>query len=437
MGKNTRKNPTVEEVAFGWPALRRDPEMAGTLRMESTGRDPLHELARKGAKQMIAQALEEEVREYLDRHADVRDDAGHRLVVRNGHKPAREILTGVGPVEVSQPRVDDRRVDQEGRRERFESKLLPPYLRRAKSVDELVPWLYLKGISTGDMSESLAALLGPEAGGLSAANVVRLKGIWTQEHQAWSQRSLAGKRYVYFWVDGIHFNIRLEEDRQCILVILGATVDGTKELIAVHDGFRESEQSWKEVLLDLKSRGLAEAPDLAIGDGALGFWKALPQVFGDTRTQRCWVHKTANVLNYLPRGLQSKAKAALHEIWMAETKAKAERAFDLFLEIYKAKYPKAADCLAKDRETLLTFYDFPAEHWSHVRTTNPIESTFAGVRLRTGKTKGSGSRVACLAMVFKLVQSAQNSWRALNGSALLSDVIQGVCFIDGVKAIAA
>ena len=289
MRKNTPRNRSIEEIAFGLPALpRMDPlgdaagGIVGTIQMESTSRDPLHELARKGARDMIAQALEEEVREYLDRYANVRDDAGHRMVVRNGHKPERHIITGVGPLKVSQPRVDDRRIDQEGRRERFESKLLPPYLRRAKSIDELVPWLYLKGISTGDMSESLAALLGPAAGGLSATNVVRLKALWTQEHEAWSQRSLAGKRYVYFWVDGIHFNIRLEEDRQCILVIIGATAEGTKELIAVHDGMRESEQSWKEVLLDLKDRGLEQGPELAAGDGALGFWKALPQVFSQT-----------------------------------------------------------------------------------------------------------------------------------------------------------
>jgi putative transposase len=409
----------------------------GTLKIGCASRDALHELIRKGAQEMIAQALQEEVGEYLERHAQERDDAGHRLVVRNGYKEPRQIVTGVGAVAVRQPRVDDRRTDEQGRRERFESKLLPPYLRRAKSVDELVPWLYLKGISTGDMSEALQSLLGPGAGGLSATNVVRLKELWTQEHESWSKRSLTGKHYVYFWADGIHFNIRLEEDRQCILVIIGATADGEKELVAVHDGVRESEQSWKEVLLDLKSRGLAEAPQLAIGDGALGFWKALPQVFGRTRAQRCWVHKTANVLNYLPRGLQSKAKGMLHEIWMAPTKAAANKAFDLFLETYRAKYPKAAECLAKDRDALLAFYDFPAEHWSHIRTTNPIESTFAGVRLRTGKTKGSGTRAACLAMVFKLAQSAENSWRALNGSALLPEVIQGVRFIDGVRALAA
>jgi transposase-like protein len=415
-------------------------DIAGTLKVESATRDPLHELARQGARDMIAQALEAEVQGYLASYADCRDAAGHRLVVRNGYKQERQILTGIGPLPVTQPRVDDRRVDENGRRQQFSSLILPPYLRRAKSVEELVPWLYLKGISTGDMSEALAALLGPSAEGLSASNVVRLKEVWIQEHAAWSKRALAGKHYVYFWVDGIHFNVRLEEAqnaKQCILVIIGATADGKKELLAVQDGYRESEQSWKEVLLDLKNRGLEEGPALAVGDGALGFWKALPQVYGATRAQRCWMHKTGNVLNYLPKSQQEKAKAALHEIWMAATKAEALRALTLFVETYQAKYPKAVECLLKDREELLAFYDFPAEHWSHLRTTNPIESTFAGVRLRTDKTKGAGSRLAGLMMVFKLVENAQKSWRTLNGSALLPEIIRGVRFVDGVRAAAA
>lgn len=415
-------------------------DITGTLKVESHTRDPLHELARKGAREMIAQALEAEVSEYLERYADCRDSEGHRLVVRNGYKNQRQIWTGIGPVPVTQPRVDDRRVDQHGQRQRFASLILPPYLRRAKSVEELIPWLYLKGISTGDMSEALAALLGSDAAGLSPTNVVRLKEVWAKEHQAWSKRSLAGKHYVYFWVDAIYFNVRLEDaprDRQCILVIIGATADGEKELVAVQDGYRESEQSWKEVLLDLKDRGLTAAPALATGDGALGFWKALPQVYGATRAQRCWMHKTGNVLNCLPRSQQAKAKAALHEIWMAATQGEALRAFELFVQTYQAKYPKAAACLEKDREQLLAFYDFPAEHWSHLRTTNPIESAFAGVRLRTDKTKGSGSRSACLMMVFKLVENAQKDWRALNGSALLPEIIAGVRFVDGVRAAAA
>ena len=399
--------------------------------------DALTQVLRDGAQKLLAQAVETEVAAYVQRHADQRDERGHRLVVRNGHKDERQIQTGIGPVVVRQPRVDDRRVDAEGRRIRFTSSILPPYLRRTQSLEELIPWLYLKGISTGEFSEALAALLGPGAPGLSASTVVRLKEGWQKDYEAWSKRSLAGSRYVYFWVDGIHFNIRLEGERQCILVVIGATAEGKKELVAVQDGLRESEQSWRELLLDLKARGLAEGPKLAIGDGALGFWAALRKVFGETREQRCWVHKTANVLNDLPKGKQGKAKSMLHDIWMAETKADADRAFDLFIETYQAKYPKAAACLAKDREVLLAFYDFPAEHWVHIRTTNPIESTFATVRLRTVRTKGCGSRVACLTMVCRLVQSAEASWRILTGCKLLEDVIKGIQFIDGLRKDAA
>jgi putative transposase len=399
--------------------------------------DALTQVLRDGAQKLLAQAVEAEVAAYVERHADQRDERGHRLVVRNGHKDERQIQTGIGPLTVRQPRVDDQRVDAEGRRIRFTSSILPPYLRRTQSLEELIPWLYLKGISTGEFSEALAALLGPGAPGLSASTVVRLKEGWQKDYEAWSRRSLAGSRYVYFWVDGIHFNIRLEGERQCILVVIGATPEGRKELVAVQDGLRESEQSWRELLLDLKARGLAEGPKLAVGDGALGFWAALRKVFGATREQRCWVHKTANVLNDLPKGKQGKAKGMLHDIWMAETKAEAEKAFDLFIETWQAKYPKAAACLAKDRDVLLAFYDFPAEHWVHIRTTNPIESTFATVRLRTVRTKGCGSRIACLTMVFRLVQSAEASWRILNGSKLLEDVIGGIQFIDGLRKDAA
>jgi transposase-like protein len=386
---------------------------------------------------MLAQAIEAEVADYIERHAHERDANGHRQVVRNGYKDEREIQTGIGPIAVRQPRVNDKRVDESGQRHHFTSAILPPYLRKTRSIEELIPWLYLKGISTGDFSEALAALLGPEAPGLSASTIVRLKQVWQDEYEGWSKRSLAGKRYVYLWVDGIHFNIRLEEDRQCILVVMGATPEGKKELLAVQDGLRESEISWRELLLDLKARGLAEAPKLVVGDGALGFWAALRKVFGETREQRCWVHKTANVLNELPKGRQGKGKKMLHDIWMAETKADAERAFDLFIQTYEAKYPRATTCLAKDRDVLLTFYDFPAEHWMHIRTTNPIESTFATVRLRTHRTKGCGSRIACLTMVFKLAQSAQQTWRALNGSLLLEDVIRGIQFVDGLRKNAA
>ena len=394
-------------------------------------KDVLTDVLRLGAQRLLAQAIQAEVDDYLAARQDVRDAAGRRQVVRNGSLPGRTITTGVGPVQVQQPRVRDRR--PAGQREKFSSALLPPYLRKTKSVEELIPWLYLKGVSTGDFAEALAALLGPDAPGLSATTVTRLKAGWQQEYDTWSKRSLAGERYVYVWADGVHFNIRLEEDRQCILVLLGATADGRKELIAIGDGYRESEQSWKALLLDCQARGLAVAPNLAIGDGALGFWKALRQVWSTTREQRCWVHKTANVLDKLPKGQQPKAKAMVHDIWQAGTRAEAEKAFDLFVATWQAKYPKATECLAKDRAELLAFYDFPAEHWTHLRTTNPIESTFATVRLRTVKTKGSGSRSACLTMVFKLMESAAKGWRLLNGSVLLKDVLIGVRFVDGVK----
>ena len=399
--------------------------------------DALTDVLRQGAQQLLAQAIEAEVAAYIAPHADQRDAQGHRLVVRNGHLLQRQIQTGIGPVSVRQPRVDDRRTDENGQRIRFTSNILPPYLRKTKSIEQLIPWLYLKGISTGDFSEALQALLGADAPGLSATTVVRLKEVWRNDYESWCKRSLADKQYVYLWADGIHFNIRLEEDRQCILVVMGATPEGKKELVAVADGYRESEQSWREVLLDLKARGLKDAPKVAVGDGALGFWAALRKVFGQTREQRCWVHKTANVLNKLPKGKQSKAKQMLHNIWMAETRAEAERAFDLFIETFEAKYPKAANCLAKDRDVLLTFYDFPAQHWVHLRTTNPIESTFATVRLRTRRTKGCGSRIACLTMVFELTRCAERHWRALNGSHLLDDVIRGIPFVDGLRKNAA
>src|SRR5215510_5415207 len=366
--------------------------------------DVLTDLLRQGAQQLLAQAIEADVTTCVDRAQDCRDAAGRRQVVRNGHLPERTITTGVGPVAVQQPRVHDRRPAEA--REKFSSAILPPYLRKTKSVEGLIPWLYLKGVSTGDFSEALAALLGPDAKGLSATTVTRLKGLWEQEYHDWSKRSLAGKQYVYVWADGVHFNIRLEGGRQCILVLMGATADGKKELIAIQDGHRESEQSWKELLLDVQARGLTIEPKLAIGDGALGFWKAVRQIWPATAEQRCWVHKTANVLDKLPKSVQPKAKEMLHEIYLAPSRAEADKAFDLFVRTYEAKYPKATECLAKDRKELLTFYDFPAEHWLHLRTTNAIESVFATVRLRTDKTKGTGTRDACLTMVFKLMESA-------------------------------
>lgn len=418
-----------------------DEQRQGNVPVGQIGpKDILTQILRQGAQRMLAVAIENEAEEYLAACADQRDQAGHRLVVGNGYLPQREIQTGLGPVVVRQPRVNDQRLDEKGQRKRFSSKILPPYLRRTRSIEELIPWLYLKGISSGDFSEALAALLGPQAPGLSATNIVRLKACWQEEWKDWSSRSLKGKVYVYIWVDGIYFNVRLEDkanQRQCLLVLMGATAEGKKELMAIADGYRESEQSWKELLLEVKARGLLVDPKLAIGDGALGFWAAVRKVFPSVAEQRCWVHKTANVLNKLPKGLQGKAKAMLHEIWMAQSKAVAENVFDLFIETFQAKYPKAAECLAKDREVLLAFYDFPAEHWAHIRTTNPIESTFATVRLRTDKTKGCGSRTACLTMVFKLAQSAESHWRRLNGSNLLEEVIRGVRFVDGIKEIAA
>ncbi len=396
-------------------------------------RDALTEVLRCGAAHLLATAVQAEAAAWIDAHAHVVDADGRRRVVRNGFCPSREIVTGIGPVKVRQPRVHDRRTPEQGR-EAFTSAILPPYLRKTRSMEDLIPWLYLKGVSTGDFSEALAALIGVDTPGFSATTVTRLKESWEQDYTAWNARGLTGKNYVYIWVDGIHFNIRLgEQDRQCILVILGATADGKKELIAVADGFRENEQCWKTLLLDLKSRGLTTDPKLAIGDGALGFWKALPQVYPTTRGQRCWVHKTANVLNKLPKTLHGEAKSLLNQIGMAPTRAGADKAFDLFIRTYSAKYPGAAECLAKDRTVLLAFYDFPAEHWLHLRTTNPIESVFATVRLRTEKTKGSGSRTACLTMVFKLAQSASKKWRGLNGSQLIPHVIAGVVFVDGIK----
>ena len=399
-----------------------------------TAQDALSEVLRVGAQRMLATAIEAEVGSYIDEHQHERDNDGRRLVVRNGRHRVREVHTGVGTIVVEQPRVNDKRVDVDGARFKFTSKILPPYLRRTKNLEEFIPWLYLKGISTNDFSECLQHLTGNGTASLSPTTVVRLKEIWSKEYQDWSHRSLAEKRYVYIWVDGVHFNVRLEEDRQCILVVMGATEDGQKELVAIADGHRESAQSWKEILLDLKARGLELAPSLAVGDGALGFWKALREVFPSTREQRCWVHKTANVLNKLPKHKQPLMKTDLQDIWMAETREDANKAFDLCVAKHSAKYPSAIDCLNKDRDEMLAFYDFPAEHWTHLRTTNPIESMFATVRLRHRRTKGSATRVACLAMVFKLAEAASKKWRRLTGHQLVRDVLDGVQFKDGIRA---
>ena len=389
--------------------------------------DLLTAMLRQGAKDLISRAVQAELTEFLAQYQDVVDDQGRRSVVRNGYQPAREIMTGIGPVDIKVPKTRDK----SGQGIHFRSDLLPPYIKRSKSLETVLPWLYLKGISTGDYSEALASLLGEDAKGISAGTISRLKQAWIQEHDVWRQRDLSGQRYVYIWADGIYFNIRGDEARQCILVIIGVTAQGNKEFLAIDDGYRESAQSWKEVLENLKSRGMNQ-PKLAIGDGALGFWKALQEVFGETRAQRCWVHKMNNILNKMPKGIQGKAKQHLQDIWMAEVKADAEAAFDLFLKTYQNKYPKACECLEKDREQMLAFYDFPAEHWVHIRTSNPIESTFATVRLRTAKTRSCVSRTTILTMVFRLGLSAEKGWRKLRGFKRLADVINGVKFIDGI-----
>jgi putative transposase len=405
------------------------------LAQPGTFTDSLTEVLRNGARALLARAVEAEVAEFLAQHADLWTDDGRQRVVRHGHLPEREIMTGIGAVAVRQPRVRDRKPGRDGARIRFTPAILPPYARRSKSLEVLIPILYLKGISTGDFEEVLAALVGKDAPGLSASTIGRLKDAWSAEHAQWSQRDLSAKRYVYFWVDGIYVEARLEDQAQCILVIIGATPEGRKELVGFTDGIRESAESWRELLLDLKRRGLSVAPELAVADGALGFWKALGEVWPTTREQRCWVHKTANVLNKLPNSLHAKAKRALQQIWMAETKTDALTAFDAFVDTYRTKYEKAVDCLTKDRDVLLAFYDFPAEHWTHLRTTNPIESTFATVRHRTIRSKGCLSNKTALAMVYKLVDAAQKSWRRLRGYNQLPKVIQGVRFTDGIEVV--
>ena len=390
------------------------------------GEKPFFEqLLQEGARKLLQTAIENEVMDYIQFHKDRRDENGQRLVVRNGHLPEREIISGIGPIKVRQPRVRHR----DGGR--FTSAILPRFMRRTPSIDALLPALYLKGISTGDFTEAPAAILGEKASGLSATNIVRLKAGWEADYKAWSQRDLSQKRYVYWWADGVYFNVRLDEERSCVLVLIGATEDGTKELLAVVDGYRESTQSWRELLGQLKRLGLTTAPKLAIGDGSLGFWIALQEEYGQVAQQRCWVHKTANILDKMPKSVQGKAKQLIHEMYLAPTRKAALAAYDQFISSYQAKYPKATECLEKDKEWLFTFYNFPAQHWPHLRTTNPIESTFATVRLRTHRTKGCGSRIATLTMVFKLGIEAQKHWRRLNGSKLIPKVVTGVQFVDG------
>ncbi len=388
----------------------------------------LDAVAREGARRMLLMALEEEVARYVDAHAEARDEAGRRLVVRNGRAQARSVTCGAGTLEVQAPRVNDRRVDDQGERQRFTSRILPPYMRRSPKVAEVLPILYLRGLSTGDFREALPVLLGEDAAGLSATNIARLTASWDEEYQAFRRRDLSACDYVYVWVDGIHFNIRLEDDRLCTLVMIGVRADGTKELVALEDGYRESTESWSSVLRDLRGRGM-QAPAVAVGDGALGFWSAVRDVWPETAPQRDWCHKLANVLDKLPRRLRPRAKRALHDVMYAPTRSDAETAIGAFVAV---KYPKATACLVDDQEALLTFFSYPAEHWTHLRTTNLIESPFATVRLRQRVTKGAGSRAKGLLMAFKLLDMAQRRWRRLNGAHLLPLVRAGVPFVDGV-----
>jgi transposase-like protein len=389
-------------------------------------RDELSDLVRDGAQRIIRQAVEAELKAFLDEHAGERDAEGRRAVVRNGYQPAREVLTGVGPVTVQVPKTRDRAGD--GRC--FRSELLPPYLKKAKRLEAVLPWLYLKGVSTNDFDEALKALFGESVKGLSPATIVRLKRGWEAEYADWRQKDWHGHEFVYLWADGIYVNVRGDE-RRCVLVVVGCDVHGRKHCLAIEDGLRESAESWKAVLLSLRDRGM-DATKLAVGDGALGFWAALAEVYPETREQRCWVHKTVNVLDKLPKSLQGAAKSALHEIWQAASRASAEKAFDRFIATYEAKYPKAVQCLVKDHTELLAFYDFPAAHWQHLRTTNPIESTFATIRLRTRKTRNCVSAKSGLSLVHQLAMSAQKRWRRLRGFRQLADVVAGVKFIDGI-----
>jgi putative transposase len=389
----------------------------------------LDALAREGARRMILAALEVEVEAYRQQHREARDRHGHALVVRNGQAQPRRVTVGAGTITVRAPRVNDQRV-LNGTRQKFTSAILPPYLRRSPQVSAVLPLLYLHGLSTGDFREALPVLLGADAAGLSPTAITRLTATWRTEYDEWRRRSLADRDFIYIWVDGVHFNIRLEEDRLAALVVVGVRPDGTKEVIAIEDGYRESTESWLTVLRDLKTRGM-RAPALAIGDGALGFWAAVREVWPETREQRCWVHRIANVLDKLPTRLQPQAKRALHEMMYANSRATCEQAIQRFAQDYEAKYPKAVKSLITDVARLLTHFEFPAAHWKHIRTTNPIESTFATVKLRTRVTKGAGSRTAGLTMAFKLLEAAQQSWRRLDAHELLSLVRAGRVFKDG------
>jgi transposase-like protein len=386
----------------------------------------LDEIAREGARRMLELALQAEVDEYVQRAQKVRDERGRALVVRNGRARERTVILGVGELKMSAPRVDDRRLG-----ERFTSRILPPYMRRSPRVDEALPVLYLKGLSSGDFGEALTVLLGPEVAGLSASTITRLLQSWQEEYQAWRKRPLADTDYVYVWADGLHFGVRLEEDRLACLVIMGVRGDGRKEVVAIEDGYRESSESWGSVLRDLRARGMP-APVLAVADGALGFWEALRAVYPETLEQRCWVHKLRNVLDKLPKRLQPRAKDMLHEAMLAPDRASAEEAIARFAREYGAAYPKAVSCLTEGQDKLLTLFRFPAQHWLHLRTTNPIESCFATVKARTRKTKGAGSRRAALALAYKLALSAEQHWRKISAPHLVALVRAGARFNNGL-----
>jgi putative transposase len=395
--------------------------------------DPLSEVLRAGARRLLAQAIEAEAEAFLAGMADWRLADGRARFVRHGHGPERTIQSGIGTVAVQRVKVRDRAPAEGERRVRFTSRILPRWARRTRSLDALLPVLYLRGVSTGDFQEALAALLGKEAPNLSPSVVARLKSDWQGEYERWQQRDLSARRYVYIWADGVYLQARMEPQAECMLVIIGATPEGKKELVGFQVGTRESAQSWHELLVGLKARGLAMAPELAVGDGALGFWRALEEAFPSVRHQRCWVHKAANVLNKLPKSLQANARQDLREIWLAPDRATAEAALATFAAKYAPKYDRAVACLVKDREALLTFFDFPAEHWDHLRSSNPIESVFATVRHRTVRTKGALSQETARLMVFKLVIAAARSWRRLKGENQLPKVIEGVTFKDGVE----
>ena len=404
------------------------------LRQEGEIDDPLTELLRAGAKRLIAQAVEAEFDAFLGAHEELTLADGRRRVVRHGHDPARVIQTGIGPVEVEKPKARDRGAPEDGGRIRYSSAIIPPWARRTKSLDSLLPALYLRGVSAGDFQEVLAALLGKDAPNLSPSAILRLKGEWEGEYERWRKRDLSARRYVYLWADGVYLQARMEPQAECMLVLIGATPEGRKELVGFQAGYRESAQSWRELLVDLKARGLEAAPELAIGDGALGFWKALDETFPTARRQRCWVHKTVNVLDKLPKSIQPAAHRDLREIWLSPDRTAAEAAMTTFSEKYALKYADAVKCLRKDRETLLTFFDFPAEHWTHLRTSNPIESVFATVRHRTVRTKGALSQDTARVMVFKLIMAASKTWRRLQGQNQLPKVIGGVKFSNGIEA---